>query len=265
MKSITRRISFVVCFFLLLKCQCIIGFNFLRSNPIFNTLIDKPRFPLAPPLQFITLDEVPLVEAAQAEDNSVYVITEASHSDLPALVSLRTDVFYPDLVDIKSFHSKVLEKLRSRREEGSVCLIVTRGDKQSTNLQWDYSPDVVGTVEFSSTDFKHTPLEALGRENKLYLMDLAVRKDSRQRGIASTLLKLAEKYAIKNGYDQILLHVEVGNTKALQLYTRHGYEELPPSKASIQFTENRLHKPSSCYVFLRKHIESTFDLEGCTS
>lgn len=234
-----------------------IAFNFLRPSRFFSITDSRIRPQQIPSsqLKFITLDDVPVLEKASDTATPVHVISEAQYSDLHAVVSLRVQVFYPDLQDVKSFHTKVLDKLRFRRSEGTVCLIVTKqGGKQETS--WNYFSDIVGTVEFSASDFKNSSLEAAtGRETKLYLMDLAVRADSRKKGIASMLLKSAEKYAAANGYDEILLHVDVGNVRALKLYEKHGYQEYPVSDKSIHFTESRLHKPASCYIFLHKHIQ----------
>ena len=240
-----------LCTLLLFNFTC--AFNLLR--PI-SRVISKGQHPPST-LQFITLEEIPQVEVAQSvSDESMYITSEATYSDLHAVVDLRVNVFYPDLVDIKSFHSKVLEKLKHRREQGSTCLIVCQANKNDNmNLSYNYDSNIVGTVEFSPIDFKYSTLEAKGRETKLYLMDLAVRRDARRKGIASGLLKSAEKYALNNGYDEILLHVDVGNQKALKLYEKHGYIEYPPSAASVQFTESRLHKPAACYIFLWKKIE----------
>jgi ribosomal protein S18 acetylase RimI-like enzyme len=256
--TVNKSSSFLVRIFLLLHFTH--AFNFLR--PISPALLPKSSS-----LQFITLEDIPVLEVQQHPSSSLdddinskthtsqYFTSEASYSDLNAVVDLRVDVFFPELVDVNTFHARVLEKLRHRRHEGSICLIVYKDSQDEPRCHYDTSDNIVGTVEFSSLDFKYTALEAKGSENKLYLMDLAVRKDSRKQGIASSLLKSAEKYAISNGYESILLHVDVGNHSALKLYEKHGYTLFPSSPASIQFTEARLHKPPMCYIFLWKQIK----------
>ena len=57
----------------------------------------------------------------------------------------------------------------------------------------------------------------------VYLDDLAVTARFRGRGIGTTLLREAEKYAGRIGVPTLLLHVEKTNAAARRLYERLGY------------------------------------------
>lgn len=166
----------------------------------------------------------------------------AKHNDLQAVVNLRVEVFYPELRQISSFNHKILDKLKQRRERGAECLVA------------ENNGDIVGTIEFSPSDFEGTSMEHVGYDRKLYLMDLAVRPDVRRQGIATALLKEVETYAIENDYRDIYLHVEVGNESARNLYIRNGFIEVLPLTWAIQFTEKRLHKSWVQYILLYKAI-----------
>ena len=166
----------------------------------------------------------------------------AKPNDLQEVVNLRVDVFYPELRKISSFNNKILDKLKQRRERGAQCLVA------------ENNGDIVGTIEFSPSDFEGTSMEHVGYDRKLYLMDLAVRPDVRRQGIATALLEEVETYAIENDYRDIYLHVEVGNESARNLYIGKGFIEVLPLTWAIQFTEKRLHKSWVQYILLYKAI-----------
>jgi ribosomal protein S18 acetylase RimI-like enzyme len=159
-----------------------------------------------------------------------------------------------------SFHSRILDKLRSRIDSGAVCLIAQRNFTGEVSPAGNlYFGNILGTVEFSASDFIHTPFENVGHERKLYVADLAVRQDARRRGIASKLLKIIEDYAVKYSYGSIYLHVEVNNSEALKLYTRNGYTLVPQDENVTLFTENRLQKSADLYHFLMKNVSATLN------
>jgi len=162
--------------------------------------------------------------------------------DLQGVVDLRLDVFYPELRTVKSFHEKILTKLAQRRETGAECLVAIQDGS------------IIGTIEFSPSDFKDTTMENIGYKRKLYLMDLAVVPRARRMGVASLLLKRVEEYAIEHNYRDVYLHVEVDNDKARNLYLKNGFREVLPLDWAINFTEKRLHKPWEHYVLLFKQI-----------
>jgi ribosomal protein S18 acetylase RimI-like enzyme len=73
-------------------------------------------------------------------------------------------------------------------------------------------------------------------------------------GIATSLLKAVEQYAVDKGYEEIYLHVETNNQGALKLYGKNGYDRVATSDDVVRFTEHRLHKPYDCYVLLHKKL-----------
>jgi ribosomal protein S18 acetylase RimI-like enzyme len=171
-------------------------------------------------------------------------IRPAEVADLKHVVELRIDVFYPELRAVRSFYDKILGKLTSRREKGAQCLVAVH----------DETGTILGTIEFSYSDFADTSMADIGYERKLYLMDLAVLPKARRMGIATLLLNTVEKYAQENDFRDIYLHVEVDNKVARDLYEKNGFQEILPLNWAISFTEGRLHKPWEQYVLLLKNV-----------
>lgn len=56
-----------------------------------------------------------------------------------------------------------------------------------------------------------------------YIGNLAVKRDARRRGVASTLVRAAEEAARGWGNDSVVLHVDARNESAAKLYRRMGY------------------------------------------
>ena len=171
-----------------------------------------------------------------------FSIRTASFADLQSVVDLRVDVFYPELCAVKSFHDKILTKLTQRREKGAELLVAVQNDI------------IIGTIEFSPSDFCDTSMEGVGYTRKLYLMDLAVQPNARRKGVASRLLDSVEAYALSNDFRDVYLHVEVGNEVARNMYVKNGFLEVLPLDWAISFTEKRLHKPWQHYVLLFKQM-----------
>jgi ribosomal protein S18 acetylase RimI-like enzyme len=147
-------------------------------------------------------------------------IREASYADLLSVSSLRVNVFYPELITNGAFHTRILEKLRKRKNDGAVCLVALEKegiDHNPPNNGYRYE-HVLGTVEFSPNDFKNTSMENIGDARKLYAMDLAIRKSARRYGLATRLLHSIEIYAANHNYCEVYLHVEAENEAARYLY-----------------------------------------------
>ena len=67
----------------------------------------------------------------------------------------------------------------------------------------------------------------ISTSNDTYLIlnsDLAIHTQYRQRGIATSLMKEAERRASCMGFDELYLGVRSTNDVALQMYSRYGYE-----------------------------------------
>ena len=185
-------------------------------------------------------------------------IREANYADLLSVSALRINVFYPELITNGAFHSRILEKLRNRKNDGAICLVALE-KKESV-----YNPScngyryghVLGTIEFSPNDFKNTSMQHIGDPRKLYAMDLAIRKSARRYGLATRLLHSIEIYAANHDYREVYLHVEAENKAARYLYKKCGYEEIDLSvnRWAREFTLKRLHKTPESYVFLYKQL-----------
>ena len=115
--------------------------------------------------------------------------------------------------------------------------------------------NTIGTVEFSPTDFINTAYQYIGADRKLYVADLAIREDARRMGLATKIIKSVESYAKGHNYDEIYLHVDVGNYVARKLYNKLGFIELSQEDEHvISFTESRLQKSASAFILLKKTI-----------
>ena len=187
-------------------------------------------------------------------------IREASYTDLLSVSSLRVNVFYPELITNGAFHTRILEKLRKRKNDGAVCLVALEKEGIAHNppasgYRYEH---ILGTVEFSPNDFRNSSMENVGDVRKLYAMDLAIRKSARRYGLATRLLHSIEIYAANHDYREVYLHVEADNKAARYLYKKCGYGEidLSTNEWAREFTSKRLHKTPDSYVFLYKRLSS---------
>ncbi|RLG18161.1 ribosomal-protein-alanine N-acetyltransferase [Nanoarchaeota archaeon] len=56
------------------------------------------------------------------------------------------------------------------------------------------------------------------------IISIAVKKKFRNLGIGSFLLKEALNYLFSKGAEEVVLHVRVGNKRAIEFYERNGFE-----------------------------------------
>lgn len=198
------------------------------------------------------------------------VIREAKRNEIASVVSLRVNVFYPELRTMAQFHQRILDKLCTRiLRRGSVCLAAFR-DADSATEQGkagarDMFGNILGTIEVSHNDFKGTAMESVGSSRKLYCCDLAVQPKVRRQGLATKLLRAVEEYAFARGYDELYLHVEKSNAAAEKLYLREGYQVIPSLSWAVEFTEGHLQKGYDNYVFLWKRIDANFGEDSSES
>ena len=68
-------------------------------------------------------------------------------------------------------------------------------------------------------------IEVYSDEDYIYLDDLSVAEEYRNKGIGTALILAAEKYAKEIGITKIVFHVEKENKDAYRLYLRLGYSE----------------------------------------
>lgn len=119
---------------------------------------------------------------------------------------------------------------------------------------------LIGAIEISPNDFTGTVMEKIGASRKIYVADLCIRQDARRIGVASSLLRYVEQFAIQNQYEEIYLHVEYDNLIARSLYIKNGYSEIVDCDWSRAFTMQRLHKPPDSYVMLWKSLSQFMDV-----
>jgi ribosomal protein S18 acetylase RimI-like enzyme len=151
------------------------------------------------------------------------------------VVALRITVFYPNQVTNFDFHEQVYHRLLERQSLGANCLVASVPFYPESSLR-----DIIGTIEFSAFDFKGSSMEHAGAQNKLYVMDLAVREDCRRAGVASQLLAKVEEYALANNFEEVYLHVEKTNDVAQSFYRANGFTVMETSAQTTAFTRFRL-------------------------
>ncbi|MBP5492286.1 MAG: GNAT family N-acetyltransferase [Clostridiales bacterium] len=72
---------------------------------------------------------------------------------------------------------------------------------------------------------KAKPFSCLKPETALYLQDLVVTAEYRNRGIGSMFMEKAKEYGRENGADFFRTQVFPGNTDGLRFYKRNGFTE----------------------------------------
>jgi ribosomal protein S18 acetylase RimI-like enzyme len=193
-------------------------------------------------------------ERQQVDFITDYSIRKAQLLDLSGVVSLRVNVFYPEQTTVSNFHTRIMQKIQTRINEGAVCLIAVRNQVGEIAKPSRAFGNVIATAEFSPNDFVGTPMEEMGARRKVYVADVAVRGDARRMGLASKLLKEIDLFCMQNSYDEIYLHVETDNEAAKNLYLKNGFVECPNCDKVVLFTENRLRKSADLYILMKKRV-----------
>ena len=85
--------------------------------------------------------------------------------------------------------------------------------------------DWICVAEYENEVVAFLSIEVYRDEDHIYLDDLSVAEDCRNKGIGTALIHAAEKYAAEIGIAKIVLHVEKANEDAYRLYLRLGYIE----------------------------------------
>lgn len=250
LKELTNGHKYFICLLYLIYLTGLNGFKHIHiKNPFKINAIQESDMNLAYAMASSIINESSDTNFILNNVN----IKQASQSEFLSVSSLRVSVFYPEYITNGAFHKRILEKLRSRKAEGGVCLVAIEKEVLTAPRPAGYNyVHILGTVEFSSADFKNTSIEYIGSPRKLYIMDLAIRKSARRLGLASLLLNKIEEYAINHSYDELYLHVETENEAARTLYEKFNYEDITSYPWTKDFTTKRLHKPPESYVFLRK-------------
>ena len=85
--------------------------------------------------------------------------------------------------------------------------------------------DWICVAEYENNVVAFLSIEVYRDEDYIYLDDLSVAEEYRNRGIGTKLIHAAEKYAEEIGITRIVFHVEKANEPAYRLYSRLGYRE----------------------------------------
>jgi ribosomal protein S18 acetylase RimI-like enzyme len=83
--------------------------------------------------------------------------------------------------------------------------------------------DLVSPPPFDGTDV-FAPYRYLEAPETWYICSVAVTPEHRRRGIGERLMQIARERAREHGYERLSLVVFEGNTAAVRLYRRLGYE-----------------------------------------
>ena len=85
--------------------------------------------------------------------------------------------------------------------------------------------DRIYAAECENEVIAYLSVEVYREEGYIYLDDLSVGKNFRNRGIGTRLMRLAEEYAKSLRIPAIVLHVESSNENAHRLYKRLGFSD----------------------------------------
>ena len=91
-------------------------------------------------------------------------------------------------------------------------------------LVMDDGGEAVGFVHVMMIPQKRVP--CLKPQTAVYMQDLCVREDMRNRGIGTGLVRAAKAYGRENGADFIRTQVFPQNTDGLRFYARSGFCEM---------------------------------------
>ena len=132
-----------------------------------------------------------------------YTLRKAKSTDTIGIeklfIEMLNAVYHTD--DAKGYEDGYLDKFFSDREDW-ICVA-------------EYEKDIVAFLS----------IEVYRDDDYIYLDDLSVAAECRNRGIGTRLIHAAEEYAKEIGITKIVFHVEKTNENAHQLYLRLGYSE----------------------------------------
>ena len=145
-----------------------------------------------------------------------YILRKAKSIDAIRIEELFVEmlkaIYHTD--DIEGYETGYLDKF-FQGEEDWICVA-------------EYENDVVAFLS----------IEVYRDEDYIYLDDLSVAEGCRNKGIGTTLIHAAEKYAEEIGITKIVFHVEKANEDAYRLYSRLGYSEDADEGSRIRMTKS---------------------------
>lgn len=146
----------------------------------------------------------------------------------------------------KKCNGKLLQKCN--------CIVVMK--KEDKNIKRTVIKSIVGTLDLSikylseGEDFSEiNPMKPtfsstnrMSHHRYAYVSNLCVSKHARRKGIASNMLRFAIQSAKQKGIEHIFVHVHKENTRALDLYTKMGFEFMEMDTLNSLADENYLMK-----------------------
>ena len=145
-----------------------------------------------------------------------YVLRKAKLSDAIRIEELFVEmlkaIYHTD--DAEGYELGYLDKFFSGKEDW-ICVA-------------EYENDVVAFLS----------IEVYRNQDYIYLDDLSVTEEYRNKGIGTKLIHAAEKYAEEIGITKIIFHVEKANEAAYQLYLRLGYIEEADEGSRIRMNKS---------------------------
>uniref|UniRef100_A0A6T6L908 N-acetyltransferase domain-containing protein n=1 Tax=Rhodosorus marinus TaxID=101924 RepID=A0A6T6L908_9RHOD len=137
--------------------------------------------------------------------------------DLFTAADLRSRCFRQneeDSVAFFQYRKAVLEWMyNSMQRDDSFCFVAAENGAPREK-------SVIGTLD--ATLHQSSNSESFPRA--IYVSSIAVRKDRRRMGVASSMLQKVDQLALQLNITRVFLHVEPWNTAAVKLYRRKGYQ-----------------------------------------
>jgi hypothetical protein len=84
-------------------------------------------------------------------------------------------------------------------------------------------------------DLENQNNKIFNTENTLYLHDMFIEPEHRNKGIGKIILKQAHNKTLENGFDYVVLGTETNNLVANKLYTGSGYNEFLNPEEKYKF------------------------------
>ena len=107
-------------------------------------------------------------------------------------------------------------------------------DSNKSIIVADLDSKVIGYLAFISYHIENT--------SYLYLDDFCVDSNYRNRGIGTKLVEWIINYAKENDFDNLKLHVDENNIKALSFYNKSGFIPINLNKGRIEMNKKVLNK-----------------------
>ncbi|KAI0567723.1 acetyltransferase [Gracilaria domingensis] len=177
-----------------------------------------------------------------------YRVREVDLSEVYTVADIRCVAFYEHPKDPYFYpvrRREIYMAMRDRIESGNKCLVVVDTQPPSEWLQFATDGElIVGSLDISLHDSKtgrkcqflnsifdraatnNTPSRD-GDPKRIYISSMAVREGWRGRGLAQLLLVHVDNIALRQGSEEVLLHVELHNKAAVHVYTKSGFQVVP--------------------------------------